>query len=304
MAVLPGTRIRDNGVFGVTTDNPLTAGAVAFNSANLALLSVVSGNHALVTLDPLRQFGAPEIVMVTVHTAAATVATIQRGMFGTVARSHPQGTLWVHAAADNDFIEIVTSSTRPSDQYEGQAIYEADTDFYMGFNGSTWGKLGSAVDTSPYSNHFLANPPACRVTHNTTQSIPSGFWTALTFNTEFFDTGGLHSTSSNPTRITIVQPGLYLFTMTIGYSSNSTGRRLFGLRKNGTGTSGATEGLLQTDPSAGGSNGEAYGTITALVKMAAGDYMEAITFQTSGVALNAVVTDGVPLFSTVWVGLG
>ena len=138
MAILPGTRIRDNGVFGTTTDNPLTLGATTINSANLALLGVVLSNHALITLDPLRANGAPEIVMVTVHTTASTVATIQRGMFGTVARAHPSGTLWVHAADDNDFIEIVTSSTRPSDQYEGQLIYETDTNKFVGFGGVDW----------------------------------------------------------------------------------------------------------------------------------------------------------------------
>lgn len=150
MAILPGTRIRDNGVFGTTTDNPLTVGATTFNSADLFRLGVVSGNHALVTLDPLRQFGESEIVMVTAHTAAATVATIQRGMFGTIPRSHPVATLWVHAAADNDFIEVLTSGTRPTDQYEGLFIFETDTNKLVGFGGVDWaprdagGQLGFA----------------------------------------------------------------------------------------------------------------------------------------------------------------
>lgn len=153
MAILSGSRIRKNGVFGTITDNPLTAGAATFNSAALADLPVVTGNHAIITLDPLKQFGNPEIVMVTAHTAAATVATITRGMFGTVARSHPVNTLWVHAATQDDFVEIVTSSTRPSDQYEGQFIFESDTNKLMGFGGVDWaprdagGTLGYAQAT-------------------------------------------------------------------------------------------------------------------------------------------------------------
>lgn len=125
-------RVRNNGVFGTTTDNPLTAVAVTFNSAGLANLEVIASEHAVVTLDPLRQFGNPEIVIITVHTAAATVATITRAAYGTVARSHPLGTLWVHAAVDEDFTEIVTSSTRPTDPYRGQMIFETDTDRYVG----------------------------------------------------------------------------------------------------------------------------------------------------------------------------
>jgi microcystin-dependent protein len=142
MAVLPGTRIRDNGVVGTVTDNPLTISATTFNSLNLSKLGVVLNDHAIVTLDPLRQYGEPEIIMVTSHTADATVATIQRGMYGTPARAHPAGTLWVHAAVSNDFIEIVTSTSRPTDPYEGQIIYENDTNTYKSFNGTAWVTLG------------------------------------------------------------------------------------------------------------------------------------------------------------------
>jgi len=300
MAILPGTRIRDNGVFGTTTDNPLTAGAVTFNSANLALLSVVAGNHALVTLDPLRQFGAPEIVMVTAHTAAATVATIQRGMFGTVARQHPQGTLWVHAATDNDFIEVVTSGTRPSDQYEGQAIYETDTEFYMGFNGSTWGKIGSALDTSPYSNHFLANPPACRITRTAAQSIGDNVEVLILFDTERFDTDSMHSTSSLTSRITFNTAGIYLVSFNgllaagSDYDNAYAAIRLNGttILAYGTGEREISSPLLQ---------------VHTLYKFVATDYVEILVYQdnTAGAARNLdKINNASPEFSAVWVGLG
>jgi hypothetical protein len=143
-------RVRDNNVFGTTTDNPLAAGATSFNSLGLVNLSVIATKHAIITLDPLRQFGNPEIVIVTVHTAAATVATVTRGAYGTAIREHPQGTLWVHAPLDEDFIEIVTSTTRPSDPYEGQFIFETDTNKLYGYGGVDWaprdagGQLGFA----------------------------------------------------------------------------------------------------------------------------------------------------------------
>ena len=40
-----GPRIRDNGILGTTTDNPLTAGAGTFNSAGLANLEIVAAAH-------------------------------------------------------------------------------------------------------------------------------------------------------------------------------------------------------------------------------------------------------------------
>lgn len=138
MAVFTGSRIRDNNVFGTVTDSPLSNVATTVNSAGLANLSAVSSNHAVLVLDPLRTAGAPEIVIVTAHTGSATSATISRGAYGTSARQHASGTLWVQAATIDDLIRIVTSSTRPSDQYEGQLIYETDTDKFVAHNGSAW----------------------------------------------------------------------------------------------------------------------------------------------------------------------
>jgi len=90
-------RVRTNNVFGTLTDAPLTAGATTMNAAGLTNLDVVSGSdHAVITLDPNREHGAPEIVFVTAHTSSATSATISRGEFDTSAREHPTGTEWVH----------------------------------------------------------------------------------------------------------------------------------------------------------------------------------------------------------------
>lgn len=127
-----GTRITANNVFGTTTDNPLTNVSTTMNSAGLANLPAVSSNHAVLVLDPLRVAGAPEIVVVTAHTGAATSATVTRGAYGTSARQHASGTAWIHGATIDDVIRILTSSTRPSDPYQGQFIYETDTDSYVG----------------------------------------------------------------------------------------------------------------------------------------------------------------------------
>lgn len=145
-----GSRIRTDNVFGTVTDNPLTAGAVTLNSAGLVNLAAVASNHAVIVLDPLRTAGAPEIVIVTAHTAAASSATITRGAYGTTARSHAAGVLWIHAPTTEDTIRIVTSGTRPSDPYMGQMVFESDTKKFVGYGGTDWaqrdagGQLGYA----------------------------------------------------------------------------------------------------------------------------------------------------------------
>lgn len=143
-------RIRDNNVFGTVSDNPLTAGSLTLNSGGLINLSSIVAKHAIITLDPLRQFGSPEIIIVTSHTASATVATISRGAYGTIPRQHPSGTLWVHAPTNEDFIQILSSGSRPSDPYEGQFIFEMDTNKLYAYGGVDWaprdagGQLGYA----------------------------------------------------------------------------------------------------------------------------------------------------------------
>lgn len=109
------TRVRTDNVFGTLTDNPLTAGATTMNSAGLANLAVVSSAEAIIIIDPLRSAGAPEIVVVTAHTGSATSATIQRGQFGTTARQHASGVLWVHGPFTSNATSFATAADDQGD---------------------------------------------------------------------------------------------------------------------------------------------------------------------------------------------
>jgi len=130
-----GSRVRANNVYGTVSDNPLLIGAISYTSLGLSLLPAIASptQHAVVVLDPKRVNGEPEIVVVTSHTALGTTATITRAAYGTTARAHPQGTAWAHVpVGPDDYMAVVTSGTRPSDPYQGQMIYETDTDTYTG----------------------------------------------------------------------------------------------------------------------------------------------------------------------------
>lgn len=179
-----GPRVRANNVYGLTTDAPLTAGAVTFNSPGLANLPVVSSAHAVVTLDPLREFGEPEIVVVTSHTASATVATIIRGQYGTVARSHPVNTTWVHAPLDEDFIEIVANTAAlPADPYGFQAVGQTDTDYVKFRNAAN----GAWVDALPLGA-WVSYTPTLTQGVVVTKTVTYAKWTrfARTIHVEGF----------------------------------------------------------------------------------------------------------------------
>lgn len=66
---------------------------------------------------------------------------------------------------------------------------------------------------------FLANPPACRVFHNATQSLADNTETTVAFNSERFDTDSMHDTATNNSRITINTAGLYLVGFGIGLAA-------------------------------------------------------------------------------------
>lgn len=92
-----------NHLSGTITDNPLSSGATTVNSAGFAALPVVSAPDTMwLVLDPVGVNGAPEIVKITAHTAAATSVTVTRAQQSTTARSHPTSSAWAVATTADD----------------------------------------------------------------------------------------------------------------------------------------------------------------------------------------------------------
>jgi len=129
---------------------------------------------------------------------------------------------------------------------------------------------------------FISGQARCSAFHNTTQSLTDSTETALSFNSEDFDVGTLHDTSTNNSRITVPasNAGVYLAVGAAGFAPSATGLRYIVLRKNGT-----TKLAMVTMPS----NTAGSGTIiqvSACLSLAVADYIEVIAFQSSGGALN------------------
>jgi len=111
----------------------------------------------------------------------------------------------------------------------------------------------------------------CGLRDTANQSTTGGVDTAITFNTEYFDTDAFHDNSTNTSRITIPagKDGKYLFSYTMvntaaaeaNYSQSS-------IRKNGTAVSGINPGTLQSSLT--------YTTMTqtVILDLVATDYIE------------------------------
>jgi len=96
--------IRSPFVSGTVLNNPLAIGGTSLSATGLGgLAAVASPDIAKIILDPSGQYGNPECVYVTAHTAAATTATISRAAEGTTARAHVVGTPWIVGPTSLDF---------------------------------------------------------------------------------------------------------------------------------------------------------------------------------------------------------
>jgi hypothetical protein len=116
---------------------------------------------------------------------------------------------------------------------------------------------------------------------STNQAIASGVTTALTFNLEYFDTNGYHSTSTNTSRLTVPagKAGYYLMTAQGTYNLNASGQRDLIFYKNGA--------YLRYSNSVAGSSSVYVGNVmTVVYYLAEADYIELFTYQSSGTSLN------------------
>lgn len=146
---------------------------------------------------------------------------------------------------------------------------------------------------------FLANPPAVRLTHSTSQSIAEATETVVTFDTESHDTDTMHG-SGNPTRITFTTAGLYVVSFN-GFIADSTGTysdAYSQLKLNG-----ATVLLYASGLRANTAAGPAY-EFTTVRKFAAADYVEVLLYHDNSVNQARNLNNSNLSFSATWIGRG
>lgn len=142
-----------------------------------------------------------------------------------------------------------------------------------------------------------AAPPSVLVYNSAAISVADSTFVAMTFDSERYDTDGIHSTGSNTERLTAVTSGKYAGVASIQFASNSVGYRTIGIYHSGVG------GYIASawQPAVNGN-------VTALVcpfqyQINAGEWVRVDAFQTSGGALNVVQqTAYSPQMGMIWTG--
>jgi hypothetical protein len=146
--------------------------------------------------------------------------------------------------------------------------------------------------------NYLANPPACLAYRVAAFTILNGTFTAVPLDAEAFDTDAMHSTTVNPSRLTINTAGLYQVNAWGSYGGGpnpTAGERYTTIWRNGGLPTPGIHDRRSANTTAGGE----VLTISALMKLNVGDYLELALYQTTGGTGNA----GGGL-SAVWVGSG
>lgn len=129
----------------------------------------------------------------------------------------------------------------------------------------------------------VTNPPTVRVTKSAGQNITNSTDTAITWDTEAWDTDTMHSTSSNTSRLTATTAGKYSFTFQTDWDRNVSNTRAAFIVKNNNAASPVALGnirLASGIQSNGGTDKEI--SVSGTVALAAGEYIEAYVFQDSG----------------------
>ena len=142
-----------------------------------------------------------------------------------------------------------------------------------------------------------------RVFNNANISIPNAAWTALTFNSERWDTDNIHSTVINTGRLTCVTKGKYLIIGNGAFDGSAGGTYRSGaIRMTPLGqaqvivaTSGAYEPTT-TDADFGVN-------VSTIIDMSVGDFVEFYIIQNSGGNLNCLnVSQNSPEFMMMKIG--
>jgi hypothetical protein len=148
----------------------------------------------------------------------------------------------------------------------------------VGANGTTL-----VADSTASTGLKWATPAASTPTYvgasaykSANQTLTTATFTALTYNTELFDTDAFHDNSTNTTRMTIPagKAGKYLVTGLTSYAGNATGVRQAAIYKNGS--------VFAYNGLPGATVTDIYVTNSLVMNLLVADYIEIFGYQNSG----------------------
>jgi len=244
--------------------------------------------------EPKRSIGISKVALVTAFvfilgggTAFGAFVVSSNSQIGpnTVSGHHPPA--GKHA-------NLISGSVNQTDLANGSV-----TNAKLGTGSVTGGKIATgAVNTAK-----IGLIPQARAEFTALQPIPDNTFTSLCFDTAVFDNDnvwggdpGPGTCGANGSKTKLIAPvaGVYEVNASVQWDTNSTGARVLRIEKN------ASTDLVTDQRTAIGFTANSAST---MVKLAAGDFVQALVLQNSGGSLNALGISTTS-FSMTWVGKG
>lgn len=245
----------------------------------------------VIEYDTDQMYSAPGSL--TVHYSGLYKLTIGSGGVTGANIDSKNAIAWTRAYRNG--VPVPMTSANPEDVWlDAGDVLDIRWQWYDAATGMTWvdyqggslAVLGYAVQTTTLVKGQA--PAGVQAYNSGTQShSSSGSWLTLTLDSERWDTDGYHSSTVNPSRLTIPagRSGYYRITGSTLFQNSSTGGRFLKLMKNGT------TGLRESGESAVSSAHGARFDISTEAYLSAGDYIEMQGYQDSGGTLTVGHTD-------------
>jgi hypothetical protein len=144
---------------------------------------------------------------------------------------------------------------------------------------------------------YVLNPPIFFGYQTVAQTLSSGITTPITLDSQFVDTYGGHSTTSNTSRYVGQVPGYYEVTGSVAFAANTTDMRSAAIFKNGAQSQGAGQEVHAAVPT--GSHSMILQCTTLVYLNGTTDYVEVWGFQSSGAGLATYVNPNI--YSSLYV---
>jgi hypothetical protein len=261
-----------------TTGQVLTASQMTSLQQTALLGGAASAKVASYTL-----VAADAGTAITMSNAGATTITVNTGLF-----------------ADGDIITIVNIGAGACTITAGTATVTTSGSLVLAQNqgGVLRFTSASAAIFFQFAVPSTSSFVGVSLVKSAAQSINNATDTAITWNTEDYDTDGFHSTVSNTDRITIPtgKGGYYLVSAKLSFAANATGVRSCTIKKNGT------TNIIGADLNNQGGSASAVLNFERVISCVATDYFTLQAYQTSGGALNTDNAAGYTYFTMTYLG--
>jgi hypothetical protein len=194
----------------------------------------------------------------------------------------------------------VLVASRKATTFHDENVAYGDTYYYWA---RVVGHYGERSPLSPSVGHSITvapirtsdvDPawPGAHVYANSLPTLPNGVTTVLDFDTERYDTAGLHDSGSHPSRLTAPIAGQYLIIGSVSFNAGAgVGQRDIRVRINGVDFSAITQ--VPADSVAVTTM-----QITTVTRLVATDYAELAAYQNSGGDHDVAGA----MFSMHWIG--